>query len=137
MRSRKRLRSRTPRIDLTPLLDAIFLIIVLLLCSFIHMRMIRTISIDRPVVSSASSLLQKQDILPVTVTEDGQILLDGTEVTIEELGRLLAESAQSSHGCLISADRKSYHGRVTEVFVAAKKALPQKPIYFEVSQPRS
>ena len=133
MRGRRERRSRTTRVDLTPLLDAIFLVIVMLLCLILHMRVVTAINVERPVVRSGGATRLGHDVvLEVAVTRDGQIVLEGGHVSLDQLPARLAGTLGRADACLISADRMARHGRVAQVLVAAKRALATKPIYFEV-----
>jgi len=133
VRSRTRRQSRAHKVDLTALLDTVFLVIVMLLCSLLHMRLIQAIQVERPVVGGAASqIVTEKEILEVSVFEDGRIALDGDDVPLEGLSSALAARAGRADGCLISADRRARHGRVTEVLVAAKDAFEDKPTFIEV-----
>jgi len=132
MRAKNRHRNRPPRVDLTPLLDAIFLVVLLLLCAFLHMRVVQAVEVARPVVASSTTALEDPNLLHVTVTEDGRLEVDGREAQPSELTALLRTRTSNKSACLITADRMARHGDVTDVLVAAKQALGAKPTYFEV-----
>ena len=131
MRSR-RSRRRATRVDLTPLLDTVFLLIVILMCTLIHMRVVDVIQVSRPVVTTGSSVPNERRVLQVAVSEDGEVAVEGERVALEGLASHLASRRAASDACLISADREARHGRVTQVVVAARQALGDKPLYFEV-----
>ncbi|MCD6404575.1 MAG: biopolymer transporter ExbD [Planctomycetes bacterium] len=129
-----RQRSRTASgVNLTPLMDAIFLVIVMLLSSFLHMRVVRAIRVERPVAAPASGVDGKR-LLEVTVTKEGEIFVDGMKANVAGLAAALAPKADTVDACIISADRSALHGRVTEVLAAAKGALPETATYVEVTE---
>ncbi|MFP4056746.1 MAG: ExbD/TolR family protein [Candidatus Brocadiia bacterium] len=134
MRARRSRRPRSPRIDLTPLLDTVFLVIVMLMCSFIHLRAVSAIKVERPVVATGAQALGTRSVLEVVVRRDGGILFEGRQLALEELAGELERRAASAEACLVSADREARHGRVTRVVVAARNAMGRKPIYFEVDR---
>jgi len=120
---------------MTPLMDAIFLVIVVLLTSFLHMRVVRAIRVERPVAGPASGI-DADALIEVTVTSNGEIFVDGERVGVAQLASALAGKDGTVDTCLISADRNARHGRVTEVLAAAKGSLPEAATYVEVSQDR-
>jgi len=131
MRSSRKAHS-LPRVDLTPLLDTIFLVVVLLLCAFVHMRLVRAIGVERPIVPSGAAIFSDRKVLQIAVSRDGRIIFEGDEIGLQKLSDELAQRTAGAEGCLISADRHAEHGVVTDVLVAAKQALRDKPAYFEV-----
>ena len=134
MRNRRRSRRRPPGVDLTPLLDTVFLLIVILMCTLIHMRVVDVIGVSRPVVTSGSSVPNERHVLQIVVRENGEIALAGSECTLDGLLAQLASREAASDACLISADRQARHGRVAQVAVAARQAFASKPVYFEVQR---
>jgi len=136
MRTRRTSRSRTPHVDLTPLLDAVFLVVVLLLCVFVRARIVSTVEVQRPRVASGTQALADTNVALITVDRLGQITFDEEPVVLSSLRNTLAGRAARFQSCLITADRRAEHGTVTDVLVAAKQALGDKPTYFEV-QPDS
>lgn len=132
MRTRRTSRSRTLHVDLTPLLDAVFLVVVLLLCVFVRARIVSTVEVQRPRVASGTQALTDTNVAVITVDRLGQITFDEKPVVLSSLRNTLADRAARFQSCLITADRRAEHGTVTDVLVAAKQALGDKPTYFEV-----
>ena len=131
---RHRRHRRTTRVDLTPLLDTVFLLIIILMCTLIHMRVVDVIGVSRPVVTTGSTVPNEHRVLQVAVDSDGEITVEGSRVGLGDLVSLLASRGPASDACLVSADREARHGRVTQVVVAARQALGDKPVYFEVER---
>ena len=132
----RRHRHDTPaRIDLTPLFDTVFLLIIILMCTLIHMRVIDAVRVARPVVSSGSAVPDERRILQVVVDDDGNVSIAGESVELDSLASALQRLGSDSDACLISADRQARHGRVTQVMVAARAALGEKPLYIGVETP--
>ena len=135
MRRSRRHSRTTGGVNMTPLMDAIFLVIVMLLSSFLHMRVVRAIKVERPAARPASGV-DGDSLLEVTVTKEGDVFVDGAKVDVSQLASALAPKAGAVDACLISADRRALHGRVTEVLATAKGALPETATYVEVADPR-
>lgn len=134
MRSRRARSAQSHKVDLTPLLDTVFLLIVMLLCSFLHMRFVQAVEVERPVVTGGlSEGMKARELLEVTVLEDGRVFFEGAEVPLDQIIGVLAGRAANADSCLISADARARHGRVTNVLVAVKEAVGDKPTFFEAT----
>jgi len=107
-------------LDLTPLIDVIFqlLIFFLLTASFITMP---NLGVELPKASAKASTTQQRDLI-VVITRDGKIQLEQKEMTIPQLlDKLKAvHKKRPNSRVLIQADRKAYHGKVVKVMDAAK-----------------
>lgn len=107
-------------LDLTPLIDVIFqlLIFFLLTASFITMP---NLGVELPKAASKATNSQQRDLM-VVVTRDGKVQLDNDTVSIGELARRLKKvyKERPKSRVLIQADRKAYHGKVVKVMDVAK-----------------
>ena len=115
---------RQPRptvvLDLTPLIDCIFqlLIFFLLTASFITTP---NLGVELPKASAKASTTQQRDLI-VVVTRKGEIQYEGSNLSQAELMRRLQKvyKERPNARVLIQADRKAYHGNVVKVMDAAK-----------------
>jgi len=115
---------RRPRatvvLDLTPLIDCIFqlLIFFLLTASFITTP---NLGVELPKASSKASTTQQRDLI-VVVTRKGEIQYEGSNLSQAELMRRLQKvyKERPTSRVLIQADRKAYHGNVVKVMDVAK-----------------
>ena len=109
-------------LDLTPLIDCIFQLLVffLLTASFITTP---NLGVELPKASSKNVASQQRDLV-IVVTRDGKIQLDNQPLAADRLlSRLRAlHKKQPNTRVLIQADTKAYHGRVVRVMDAAKAA---------------
>lgn len=119
-------KSEDPKIDLTPMVDVVFLLLIFF--------MISTTFVETPGISirlpSSSSMAQPREPgeVKVSVTAEGAIFhhdrgqLNG--ITLEELDALLKHYREgaSKMTFLLLADRDSRHGRVVEVMDLAREA---------------
>lgn len=116
-------RRRPPvTLDLTPLIDCIFQLLVffLLTASFITTP---NMGVELPKASTTADATERRDLI-VVVTRDGKIQLNNKTFSS---GNLLKElqavyKKRPKARVLIQADTKSYHGRVVRVMDAAKAA---------------
>ena len=117
-------RKRRPPVtlDLTPLIDCIFQLLVffLLTASFITTP---NLGVELPKASSKAATSQQRDLI-VVITRTGAIQFENKAVPASQLlGRLKAlHKKRPGSRVLIQADTKSYHGRVVQVMDAAKAA---------------
>jgi len=109
-------------LDLTPLIDCIFQLLVffLLTASFIATP---NIGVELPKASSKALAAQQRDLI-VSVTREGNIRLGDETVDAAALLTRLRSRHEDQPGArvLIQADKKAYHGDVVRVMDAAKAA---------------
>lgn len=107
-------------LDLTPLIDCIFQLLVffLLTASFITTP---NLGVELPKASAKTTTTQQRDLI-VVVTRKGKIQYDGDTLSQAELLRRLkaVHKERPDSRVLIQADRKAYHGNVVKVMDVAK-----------------
>jgi biopolymer transport protein ExbD len=116
---------RQPRqvtLDLTPLIDCIFQLLVffLLTASFITTP---NLGVDLPKASAKATTSQQRDLV-VSITREGEILLGGEKVdSASLLTELRARQRKNPDSrVLIQADKRAYHGDVVRAMDSAKAA---------------
>ena len=119
---RKRLREpEEASIDLTPMLDVTFnmLIFFIVTTSFVKEA---GIEVNRPVAVTAER--QERGSILVAITESGQVWIDKRNVDVRSvranIERLRAENPQA--GVVIQADEDSKNGILVQVMDAAREA---------------
>lgn len=121
------------RIELIPLIDSIFLVLVFFMYAMMSMVVHRGIPVNIP--EAVSSVIDKNKYISITVTENNDIYLDKEQVSISELSEYLSgkKRENSDIDVYINADKKSYHGFVIKVLGRVRDAGINK-ISFEVEQ---
>ncbi len=111
------------RIQLAPLVDIIFLLLVFLLSMFALARAERDLSVDLPEASSASHQSRGLRDLLVNVRADGQLVLNGEDVDVAGLEDVLREMALSfpADTVVIRADGETPHRRFVEVLDVCRR----------------
>ncbi len=110
-------------IDLTPLIDVVFLLLIFFLAATTfskdEVEMDLTLPEARSGEAGASSKL-----LVISVSKEGQLLVDGRSVTTEGLQQKLLAAARRNKDqeVLIRGDRKAQFGLVAQVFDACLSA---------------
>jgi biopolymer transport protein ExbD len=105
-------RPRAARIVMLPLMDVMFLVLVVFIYSTLSMVVHRGVPLRLPGAAAAS--VSQEEYLVVSLTEDGELFLNRDAVSIEELPkRLLA--LDDGERCYLAADRAVPHGEVVRV----------------------
>lgn len=111
---RQRRRRRTADIDITPLIDVLFMLIIffVLTASFIqgHIEVALPTGGGDPPGEGAVTLV---------VEKNGRVLWDGREITRGDIARLARET--SGREIMIAADREASYGDVAEILEILRK----------------
>jgi biopolymer transport protein ExbD len=96
---------RRARIEILPLIDIVFLLLVFFIYAMLSMAIHRGISVNLPI--SSSGKIEKELLLAVTIKESGEILVDKNRTPLKDLAWLLKLRAKGhkSPGILLFADR--------------------------------
>ena len=113
-----------PTLNLTPMIDIVFLLIIFFMAGTQFTQLERKIALQVPEVSSNDALAPVPDKRLINVFQDGRIELDHRVVTAAELtARLRAARKQYSHlGVVVRGDADARHKNVTEVLNACRAA---------------
>jgi biopolymer transport protein ExbD len=107
---------KKPRIEMLPLIDIVFLLLVFFIYAMLSMAVHRSLPVSLPVSSTAE--IHTELNLTVTVNKTGEIFLDDTNVSLEKLQAVLLEKT------LEAADTKA-----VQVDLFADKALSYQELY--------
>lgn len=120
MRFKTRLKIENQPIDITPLVDVVFQLIIffMLSSSFVLQPGIK---VELPTLRLPLS--EKPNGLSLTIRRDGSIFFKDHEIQMSELGGILTNEKKKGENELlvIKADQKAFHGRVVEVMGMAKE----------------
>jgi biopolymer transport protein ExbD len=124
--SRSRRLNRTRRaglaIDLTAMVDVVFLLIIFFMVSTTFITLESGIPVDLP--EAQTSQTQMADLPTVTVTRDGQIYLAGTEIAETDLVAALRNTIETTGitTVVLRADSSVTHGIAVQVYDMIKQA---------------
>jgi len=113
-----------PTLNLTPMIDVVFLLIIFFMVATSFSEMERDIELELPEVASASALTSAPKQRVVVVQAEGQIRLDGENVSLGELTQRLA-AARSEYpelSVVIRGDAACAFQHVAASLAACKEA---------------
>ncbi|HQP10185.1 MAG TPA: biopolymer transporter ExbD [Candidatus Omnitrophota bacterium] len=101
------------QIDIAPLIDAIFLLLIffMLTSSFTFQS-----GINVKLPKAVTSDIIKEENFIVTITSENVTYLNGTVITLKELKERLSEPGNQNRPLLIKADRRASVGRIVDVW---------------------
>ena len=96
---------RKSRIEMIPLIDIVFLLLVVFIYAMLSMAVHRGLPVTLP--ASRAAEIEKSLVLSVTMQRDGSVYLDNVPVPLEELSQALRSRAdgQANPGVLLFADK--------------------------------
>jgi biopolymer transport protein ExbD len=117
--------SKAPRIEMLPLIDIVFLLLVFFIYAMLSMAVHRGLSLDLPESSQAATSKDSQIFLSIRTGTSGlEILLDKTPVLLSELGQHLALLPKSSDDpqLLVFAEEDISYQQLYQVLDELKKS---------------
>jgi len=114
--------SEEPRIDLTPMVDVVFLLLIFFMISTTFVES-PGISIKLPEASSQSIEREPKEF-KIYLSREGDIYYHDRKISIADYKRLLAEHQSNADNTtiLLLADQESRHGRVVTLMDLARDA---------------
>lgn len=102
-------------LELTPLIDVVFLLLIFFMVSTAFVDFPRQMEIELP-ASKMSSELEELERLEIEMSKQGKLFLNGKLITVKELeGRVEGFDRPGRREALIRADKALPYGDVVEV----------------------
>lgn len=123
------------RIEMLPLIDIVFLLLVFFIYAMLSMAVHRGIPVVLPVSSTAK--IDKKLILSVSIKSDGSIYVDEETVALNELKTVLQQKAQAAKepGVLLFAERNISYQKLFHVLDQIRRAgLSRISLQAEIEQ---
>ncbi len=122
MKINRRARKKA-RIEIIPMIDTMFFLLVFFMVATLSMTMQRGIPVNLPHAATAQDELRQ--VVTLTMTKDGRLLFDKEPIASVEdaavrLGRWKASGTDVS--VVVNADRSVEHGQVVELMDAVRQA---------------
>ncbi len=112
-------------INVTPLVDVMLVLLIIFMVT--APMMIEGVAVDLP-QTTAKSVKTSEDPLIVTVTKEGRIFLEKTEIKPEDLENRIRSimKYRRDNEILLKGDKDALHGFVVHVMASIKRAGVEK-----------
>jgi biopolymer transport protein ExbD len=113
--------AKKARIEIVPLIDCMFLLLVFFVYSMMTLTQPRGIAVTLPPSSDAPA--EKKEFVAVSITEAGEIYFEKDRVDLQLLAEKIsqARSLKPSLRVLINGDKNARHGLVVHVLDILRK----------------
>ena len=108
-------KTKNPRIEMLPLIDVVFLLLVFFIYAMLSMAVHRGLPVVLP--DSSTAKIDKKLVLSVSIKSDETIYIDKQQVTLEDLAETLKDRAghETNPGVLLFADRDISYQKLFKV----------------------
>jgi len=125
-------------INMVPFIDIVLvlLIIFMVLTPVLVKMQERDIQVNLP-VDAQNQTLSTVDVITVNVRRNGSYVVQGKQVTVEEMARIVAAAvkANPNQKVLIRGDQEALHGHVAKAVATCKRAgVREAKIGYQVPQ---
>jgi biopolymer transport protein ExbD len=113
-----------PNLNLTPMIDIVFLLIIFFMVGTRFAEMERQYDIELPSVSQAQPLTTLPDDITINVRRSGEIVVNGTPKTLDELKSdlIAASDNYQDQAVLVRGEGQGPYQHVIDVVAACKEA---------------
>jgi biopolymer transport protein ExbD len=113
---------RRARIEIVPLIDTVFFLLVFFMMASLAMSVYRGLPVNLPAAASGQTAVA--DSASITVTRDGTTYLDREPMPIASLSERVRRLLGANPGLavIVNADADVVHGRVVAVLDAVREA---------------
>ena len=114
--------NKKARIEMLPLIDIVFLLLVFFIYAMLSMAVHRGLPVALP--TSSSALIDKELVLSVTVKTDGTIYINRDQIPLNDLTSALINKTKEykEPGVLLFADRDLSYQKLFSVMDQIRKA---------------
>ena len=124
MKLRKSRQHRRGRIEIIPMIDVMFFLLVTFMLASLSMRNLHSLAVNLPQGQAAA--MKPTTPVTITVTRDSRILLDKTPVSLETLSATLKPMLKGTESSVIVAsDRAAPYGVTVQAMIQARNAGAQ------------
>jgi biopolymer transport protein ExbD len=113
-----------PAINLTPMIDVVFTLLVFFMLATTFAERERMLDIQLPFANAANANAAKPQELVINVLRDGSVSIDGRSLQGDQLSQALADAARRGRGTLVTVrgDRHGYYNEVVHVLDECRRA---------------
>jgi biopolymer transport protein ExbD len=124
MRIRRAAEPAGSLIDITPLVDIMFTLIIFFLATTTFEREERDLKVNLPETPADTTLSSAPKVMVVNVREDGSYFVGNRTLKLAELQQAIAVAAKEKpdQKVLVRGDQRALHGHVAAAVLACKRA---------------
>jgi biopolymer transport protein ExbD len=112
---------RHGRIEIIPMIDVMFFLLVTFMLASLSMQSLNSITVNLPQGDAPN--LQHKEPVALTITKDSKIFLDKTPTTLATMAFTLKSLLQGQdQGVVVNADSAAPEGIVVEAMLQARRA---------------
>jgi biopolymer transport protein ExbD len=112
---------RHGRIEIIPMIDVMFFLLVTFMLASLSMQSLNSITVNLPQGNAEN--LQHKEPVTLTITKDSQLLVDKTPTTLENLAFALKPMLSPvDPGVVVNADSAAPEGIVVQAMLQARRA---------------
>ncbi len=112
---------RRGRIEIIPMIDVMFFLLVTFMLASLSMQSLNSITVNLPQGDAPN--LQHKEPVALTITKDSKIFLDKTPTTLATMAFALKSMLQGQdQGVVVNADGAAPEGIVVEAMLQARRA---------------
>jgi biopolymer transport protein ExbD len=121
MKLRRARTYRRGRIEIIPMIDVMFFLLVTFMLASLSMQSLNSLTVNLP--QGHAPNLQHKEPVTMTVTKDSKIYLDKTPVTLATMAFVLKSMLSTEdRGMVVNADTAAPEGTVVEAMLQARRA---------------
>lgn len=121
----RRNREEDYSLQLAPLIDVVFLLLIFFMVSTVFVDFSRRMDIELP-EAKAGAATEKSRVFEIEIGQDGKVRVNGEDVTLEAMETLLKQRIPSmgpgKKSAVIRADKQTNHGDVVKVMDSLKRS---------------
>ncbi len=112
---------RRGRVEIIPMIDVMFFLLVTFMLASLSMQSLNSITVNLP--RGEAPNLQHKEPVTLTITKDSKIFLDKTPTTLETIAFALKAMLQGQdRGVVVNADSSAPEGTVVQAMLQARRA---------------
>jgi biopolymer transport protein ExbD len=121
MKIRRARNFRHGRIEIIPMIDVMFFLLVTFMLASLSMQSLNSIAVNLPKGDAES--LQHREPITLTITRDSKVFIDKIPTTIDQLAFVLKPLLKTNDlGVVVNADGDAPEGAVVQAMIQARRA---------------
>lgn len=112
--------NRRARIEIIPLIDIVFLLLVFFIYAMLSMTVHRGLRVELPSASTAQ--VDKRDYVDISINKDNQIFINGVRVALDDFTAEILKAGNRDKPVFISGDRRADLGLAISILDRLRKA---------------